>query len=64
MSVREYFKSAPTAMYQRVFTRRMLYNLVFLLVIFNCLTLNVAGSFASEVFRLVDEGTVDVRYSV
>ena len=60
MCVKEYLSSATTTMCQRVFTRRLLYNLLFLLVMSTYLTNNVDGTFASELFRLVAEGTVDV----
>ena len=58
MTVREYFNSAKATMYRSVFTRRMLYNLLSLLVMLTYLTSNSEGSFASEMFRLVAEGTV------
>ena len=57
MSVMEYYNNAKTTMWQSVFTRRMLYNLLFLLLLLTYLTSNAKGSFASEVFRLVAEGT-------
>ena len=58
MSVKEYFNSAKTTMYRSVFTRRILYNLLSLLVMLIYLTSNSEGSFASEMLRLVAEGTV------
>ena len=65
MSVKEYLSSAKTVtMYKSIFTRRFLYNVLFLLVTFTYLTSNVEGSFSIEMFRLVAKGTVDVRYSV
>ena len=63
MHLKEYFTdSAKTAMYQSAFTRRLLYNHIFLLVMFTFFASHTEGSFASEVFRLVAEGIVDVRY--
>ena len=56
MFVKEYFNSAKITMYQSVLTRRMLYNLIFLLVMSTYFTSNAEGSFSSEVFRLVAEG--------
>ena len=47
------------AIYESLFTRRLLYNLLFLLLIFTYITSNVDGFFRSEVFRLEAEGTVD-----
>ena len=58
MSANEYFNSAKATMYRSVFTKRMLYNLLSLLVMLTYLTSNVEGSIASEMFRLVAEGTV------
>ena len=58
MFVKEYFNSAKTTMYQIVFTRRMLYNLLFLFVMSTYFASSTEGSFASEVFKLVAEGTV------
>ena len=60
MTVREYFNSAKATMYRSVFTRRMLYNLLSLLVMLIYLTSNSEGSFSSEMFRLVAEGTVSI----
>ena len=54
MFVKEYFNSAKTTIYQSVLTRRILYNFLML----TYLTSNSEGSFASEMFRLVAEGTV------
>ena len=56
MSVKEYFNSAKTTMYQSVVTRRILYNLLFLLVMSTYFVSNAEGSFSSEVFRLVAKG--------
>ena len=56
MSVKEYFNSAMTTMYQSVVTRRILYNLLFLLVMSTYFVSNAEGSFSSEVFRLVAKG--------
>ena len=56
MSVKEYFKSVKTTTYQRVLTRRMLYNFLSLLVMLTYFASNAEGSFSSEVFRLVAEG--------
>ena len=58
MFVKEYLNSAKATMYQSVLIRRMLYNLIFLLVMLTYLTFNVEGSIASEMFRLIAEGTV------
>ena len=58
MFVKEYLNSAKATMYQSVLIRRMLYNLIFLLVMLTYLTFNVEGSIASEMFRLVAQGTV------
>ena len=57
MTVKEYFNSAKETMYRSVFTRRMP-RLLSLLVMLIYLTSNSEGSFASEMFRLVAEGTV------
>ena len=63
MHLKEYFTdSAKTAMYQSAFTRRLLYNHIFLLVMFTFFASHTEGSFASEGFRLVAEGIGDVRY--
>ena len=62
--VKEYLSSAKTTMYKSIFTRCVLYNVLFILVMFTYLTSNVEASFSSEMFRLVAKGTVDVRYSV
>ena len=56
MSVKEYFNCAKTTMYQSVFTGRMLYNLLFLLVMLTYFASNAEGSISSEMFRLVAEG--------
>ena len=56
MSVKEYFNNAKTKTYQSVLTRRMLYNLLSLLVMSTYFASNAEGSFSSEVFRLVAEG--------
>ena len=56
MSVKEYFNSAKTTVYQSVLTRRILYNLLFLLVMSTYFVSNAEGSFSSEMFRLVAEG--------
>ena len=56
MSVNEYFKSVKTTVYQSVLTRRMLYNLLSLLVMLTYFASNAEGSFSSEVFKLVAEG--------
>ena len=56
MPVKEYFNCAKTTMYQSVFTGRMLYNLLFLLVMLTYFASNVEGSFSSEMFRLVAQG--------
>ena len=58
MSVKEYFNRVKTKMYQSVFTRRTFYNVLFFMVLLTYFTSNAEGSFASEVFRLVAEGTV------
>ena len=58
MFVKEYLNSAKATMYQSVLIRRMLYNLIFLLVMLTYLTSNVEGFIASEMFRLVAQGTV------
>ena len=54
MFVKEYLNSAKATMYQSVLTRRILYNFLML----TYLTFNVEGSIASEMFRLVAQGTV------
>ena len=56
MSVNEYFKSVKTTVYQSVLTRRILYNLLSLLVMLTYFASNAEGSFSSEVFKLVAEG--------
>ena len=62
--MKEYFKSVKTTMYQIVLTSRMLYNLLSLLVMLTYFASNAEGSFASEVLRLVAEGTVFKIYFI
>ena len=50
MSVKGYFNSAKTTMCRSVFTRRMLYSLLPLVVMLTYFTSNAEGSFASEIF--------------
>ena len=62
--MKEYFKSVKKTMYQIVLTSRMLYNLLSLLVMLTYFASNAEGSFASEVLRLVAEGTVFKIYFI
>ena len=56
MSEKEYYNSAKATMCQSVFTRRMLYHILFLFVMLTYFASNAEGSFASEVFRTVAKG--------
>ena len=48
MSVKEYFNSAKTTMYQSVLTKRMLYNLLSLLVMLTYFASNADRGFLFE----------------